>query len=138
MLEVKLLFQKQEYRESLTLIEPLLLKFEKRGKSNNKQLEMLATAARLEALINEKTEQQWIKKFREVLLEQREEQPKFQVILKRIDAIIATQKHNYHEALKLLHDTLGYYKNQVNRRAIAACLEGIAEIEAIQRNQPQA
>ena len=138
LLEVKMLFQKQQYRESLSVIEPLLLQSEKRGKNDNERVELLATAARLETLMNMETEHQWLDKFREVLLEERNLQPKFQVILKRINAVIATQNQQYHEALKLLHEALNYYKDQANRRAIAACLEEIAEIEFKQHNQAEA
>ena len=38
----------------------------------------------------------------------------------------------------LLHEALTHYKDQINRRAIAACLEEIAEIEFKQHNQVQA
>ena len=138
LLEAKLLFQKQQYRESLAVIEPLLLQSEQRGRNDNERLELLATAARLETLMNMETEQQWLDKFREALLEERKLQPEFQVILKRIDAVIATQSQQYHKALKLLHEALSYYKDQADRRAIAACLEEIAEIEFKQHNQSQA
>ena len=137
LLEVKLLFQKQRYREALAVIEPLLLQTEQQEISDNKRLELLATAARLEALIAEKTDGQWVNEFREVLLEERKIQPKYKVILKRIDAVIATQNKHYNEALKLLHEALTYYKDQVNRRAIAACLEEIAEIEFKQQHYSQ-
>jgi tetratricopeptide (TPR) repeat protein len=105
--------------------------------SDNKRLELLATAARLEALIAKKTDGQWVNKFREVLLKERKIQPKYKVILKRIYAVIATQNKHYNEALKLLHEALTYYKDQVNRRAIAACLEEIAEIEFKQQHYTQ-
>ena len=105
--------------------------------SDNKRLELLATAARLEALIAEKTDGQWVNKFREVLLEEKNSQPKYKVTLKRIDAVIATQNKQYNEALQLLHGALAYYKGQANRRAIATCLEEIAEIEFKQQHYSQ-
>ena len=135
LLEVKLLFKKRQYNESLAVIEPLLLELE--GRENNEKLDLLATAARLETLIALEKQPRWLNKFREALLEERQVQLKFQVILKRIEAVIATQNQQYQDALKLLHEALGYYKDQADRRAIAACLEEIAEIEFKQHNHAQ-
>ena len=134
LLEVKLLFQQQRYSEALAAIEPLLLPLDGREPADNNELNLLATAARLETLISAKTKPRWLDKFRTALA-QEPQQPKFQIILKRIDAIIASQKHQYHEALKLLHEALGYYKLQDDRRAIASCLEDIAAIELAQNNK---
>ncbi len=139
MLEVKLLFQQQRYNEALIAIKPLLLQLDKQDLTDNKKLNLLATAARLETLISSGTKPQWLNKFRASLAQEREpQQPKFQIILKRIDAIIASQKQQYHEALKLLHEALDYYKLQADRRAIASCLEEIAVIELAQNNKSQA
>ena len=139
LLEVKLLFQQQRYNEALAAIEPLLLQLDEQELTGNKNLNLLATAARLEALISAGRKPQWLDKFRAYLAREREpKQPKFQIILKRIDAIIASQKQQYHEALKLLHEALGYYKLQADRRAIASCLEEIADIELAQNNKYQA
>jgi tetratricopeptide (TPR) repeat protein len=139
LLEVKLLFQQQRYNEALAAIEPLLLHLEEQEHTDNKKLDLLATAARLETLISAGTKPYWLDKFRSALAREREpQQPKFQIILKRIDAIIASQKQQYHEALKLLHEALGYYKLHADRRAIASCLEEIAAIELAQNNKPQA
>lgn len=137
LLEVRLLFKNQKYHESLAIIEPLLLQLETQEINDNKQLELLATAARLEALITVETESRWVRKFRRVLSEETKFHPKFQVILKRIDAIIATQNQQYQEALNLLHEVLSYYQGQADRRAIATCLEEIAEIELKQHNKAQ-
>jgi len=137
LLEVKLLFQQQRYNEALTTIKPLLLQLDKQDLTDNTKLNLLATAARLETLISAGTKPQWLDKFR-ASLEREPQQPKFQIILKRIDAIIASQKQQYHEALKLLHEALGYYKLQADRRAIASCLEEIAVIELAQNNKSQA
>ena len=139
LLEVKLLFQQQRYNEALTTINPLLLQLDKQDLTDNKKLNLLATAARLETLISSGTKPQWLNKFRASLAQEKEpQQPKFQIILKRIDAIIASQKQQYHEALKLLHEALDYYKLQADRRAIASCLEEIAVIELAQNNKSQA
>ena len=138
LLEVKLLFQKQQYNESLAVIEPLLSQSVKLETNDNKRLDLLATAARLEVLMTVETEQKWLNKFREALLLERKVQAKFQVILKRIDAVIAKKNKQYLEALELLHEALAYYKDQADRRAIAACLEEIAEIEFKRHNQAQA
>jgi len=139
LLEVKLLFQQQRYNEALTTINPLLLQLDKQDLTDDTKLNLLATAARLETLISSGTKPQWLNKFRASLAQEKEpQQPKFQIILKRIDAIIASQKQQYHEALKLLHEALGYYKLQADRRAIASCLEEIAIIELAQNNKSQA
>jgi tetratricopeptide (TPR) repeat protein len=139
LLEVKLLFQQQRYSEALAAIEPLLLTLDGQEPRDNNELSMLATAARLETLIPAKTKLRWLDKFRAALAREREpQQPKFQIILKRIDATIASQKHQYHEALNLLHEALGYYKLQADRRAIASCLEDIAAIELAQNNKSKA
>jgi len=137
LLEVKLLFQQQRYNKALAVIEPLLLQLDEQELTGNNALNLLATAARLEALISAGTKSRWLDKFR-TALEREPQQPKFQIILKRIDAIIASQKQQYHEALKLLHEALGYYKLQADRRAIASCLEDIAVIELAQNNKSQA
>ena len=137
LLEVRLLFKKQKLHEALAVIEPLLLQLETQEINDNKQLELLATAARLEALITVETESRWVRKFRRILSEETKFHPKFQVILKRIDAIIATQNQQYQEALNLLHEVLSYYQGQADRRAIATCLEEIAEIELKQHNKAQ-
>ena len=139
LLEVKLLFQQQRYSEALAALEPLLLQLDEQEPTENNELNLLATAARLETLISAGTKPQWLDKFRAALAREREpQQPKFQIILKRIDAIIASQKQQYHEALKLLNEALGYYKSQTDRRAIASCLEEIAVIELAQNNKSQA
>jgi len=139
LLEVKWLFQQQRYSEALAAIEPLLLPLDKREPTENNELNLLATAARLETLISAGTRPRWLDKFRAALAREREPQPpKFQIILKRIDANIATQKQQYHAALKLLHEALGYYKLQADRRAIASCLEDIAVIELAQHHKSQA
>ena len=139
LLEVKLLFQQQRYSEALAAIEPLLLPLDGQEPTDNNDLSMLATAARLETLISAKTKSQWLDKFRAALAREREpQQPKFQIILKRIDATIASQKQQYHEALKLLQEALTYYKLQADRRAIASCLEDIAVIELAQNNKSKA
>jgi tetratricopeptide (TPR) repeat protein len=139
LLEVKLLFQQQRYNEALIAIKPLLLQLDKQDLTDDTKLNLLATAARLETLISSGTKPQWLNKFRASLAQEREpQQPKFQIILKRIDAIIASQKQQYHEALKLLHEALDYYKLQADRRAIASCLEEIADIELAQNNKYQA
>jgi tetratricopeptide (TPR) repeat protein len=137
LLEVKWLFQQQRYSEALAAIEPLLLPLDKREPADNNELNLLATAARLETLISAKTKPRWLDKFRTALA-QEPQQPKFQTILKRIDATIPSQKQQYREALKLLHEALGYYKLQADRRAIASCLEDIAAIELAQNNKSQA
>lgn len=134
LLEVKWLFQKQKYTESLAVIKPLLA-LEQWKNINHTQLNLLATAARLETLMGLGTEAQWLKKFRSVLLEKGNSLTKFQIILKRIDAVIATQKQQYPEALALLQTALDFYKTQADRRAIAACLEEMAAIAFQQDNQ---
>jgi hypothetical protein len=139
LLEVKLLFQQQRYNEALAAIEPSLLQLDKQELTDNKKLNLLATAARLETLISAGTKPRWLDKFRTALAEeQAPRQPKFQIVLKRIDALIASQKQQYHEALKLLHEALNYYKLETDRRAIASCLEEIAGIELAQNNKSQA
>lgn len=138
LLDVKLLFKTQQYRKSLTAIEPLLLHLNNQKINDRKSLELLATAARLEALMNQETEYSWLYKFRNALSGNKEIHPKFRVILKRIDAVIATQNQHYQEALKLLHQALSFYNKQTNRRAMAACLQEIAEIEFKQHNRLQA
>jgi tetratricopeptide (TPR) repeat protein len=139
LLEVKLLFQQQRYQEALAAIEPLLLQLDTQELTDNKRLNLLATAARLETLISAGTKPKWLDQFRVALAQEQEpRQPKFQIILKRIDALIASQKQQYHEALKLLHEALDYYKLQADRRAIASCLEEIAVIELAQNNKYQA
>ncbi len=139
LLEVKLLFQQQRYQEALAAIEPLLLQSDTQELTDNKRLNLLATAARLETLISAGTKPKWLDQFRDALAQEQEpRQPKFQIILKRIDALIASQKKQYHEALKLLHEALDYYKLQADRRAIASCLEEIAVIELAQNNKYQA
>jgi len=139
LLEIKLLFQQQRYKEALAVIKPLLSQLDGQELTDNKKLNLLATAARLETLISADTKPRWLDKFRTALAREREPlQPKFQVALKRIDALIASQKQQYHEALKLLHEALGYYKLQADRRAIASCLEEIAGIELAQNNKSQA
>lgn len=137
LLEVKLLFHKQLYLEALTILTPLMLQLNSLEKNDNKRLELLATAARLEAFIAKETEHQWLKQFRELML-QKKRQAKYQVILKRIDAIIATQNQQYSKALKLLNAALTYYKEQAMRRSIAACLEEMAEIKIKQHDTQQA
>ena len=134
LLEVKLLFKKQQYLESLALIEPLILI----KQPGSEHIELLATAARLEALIGEEAEVQWNKLFRKTLLQENNIQAKYQVILKRIDAIIAIQNQQYQTALELLQDASDYYKEQANRRAIANCLEEMADVEFKLNNQEQA
>ena len=139
LLEAKLLFQQQRYSGALAAIEPLLLQMDEQEITESKQLNLLATAARLEALIAAGTKPQWLDRFRAALAREREsQQPKFQIILKRIDAVIASQKQQHDEALKLLHEALGYYKAQADRRAIASCLEDIADIELAQHHKAQA
>ena len=139
LLEVKLLFQQQQYSEALTVLEPLLSPLDKQEITNNKQLNLLATAARLETLISHGAKSHWLAKFRSALAqEQGLPQPKFKIILKRIDAIIATQNQQYWEALTLLLEALDYYKSQADRRAIASCLEEIANIKLAQKNKSQA
>lgn len=134
-----MLFQQQRYNEALAAIEPLLLHLDEQEPTENNELNLLAIAARLETLISAGTKPQWLDKFRAALTRERDpRQPKFQIILKRIDAIIASQKQQYHEALKLLHEALGYYKSEADRRSIASCLEEIAVIELAQNNKSQA
>ncbi len=128
LLKVKLLFQQQQYRKGLAVIRPLLLQ-----QDSNKRLDLLATAARLETLIAEKAEQQWLSKFQAALLRKGSNQPKYQVVLKRINALIAVQHQQYQQAVQLLNESVTFYKQHNNRRAIAACLVEIAEIEIKQQ-----
>jgi len=116
----------------LDIVESLLIQ------ENNKRIDLLAIAAKLEVLISVETEQQWLNKFRTALLQQETGQSKYHINLKRIDAVIATQNKQFQQALELLHESLVFYKKQANRRAIAACLEEIAEISLKQNKQVQA
>jgi len=137
LLETKLLFKKQLYSEALATIEALLLALNQREKIDNKQLEWLATAARLESLVATEAKYLWVTRYRTALLKKNNVQAKFQVALKRIDANIATQNQQYPKALGLLHEALGYYKSQGHRRAIAACYEEMAAIENKQQHHQQ-
>jgi len=132
LLEVKVLYQKQHYHEALDIVESLLIP------ENNKRIDLLAIAAKLEVLISVETEQQWLNQFRATLLQEGMGQSKFHINLKRIDAVIATQNKQFQQALELLHEALVFYKSQANRRSIAACLEEIAEISLKQNKQVQA
>jgi len=133
LLKVKLLFQQQQYSEALAILQPLLLE-----RDDHKTIDLLATAARLETLITENTDQQWLNKFQDTLLILGNDQPKYQIILKRINAVIATQNEQYQEAIKLLNEALIFYKQQQDRRAIAACLTEMAIIEIKQNHKAEA
>jgi len=133
LLKVKLLFQQQLYSEALFSLQPLLSQ-----DVGYKKIGLLATAARLETLIIENTAQQWLSKFKDALLVSRNGQQKYQIILKRIEAVIATQNKQYQEAIQLLNEALVFYKQQQDRRAIAACLTEIAAIEIAQNHKAEA
>jgi len=133
LLKVKLLFQQQQYSEALVILQPLLSQ-----KGGHKRIDLLAIAARLETLVVENTAQQWLSKFKNALLMAENGQQKYQIILKRIEAVIATQNKQYQEAIKLLNEALGFYKQQQDRRAIAACLTEMAAIEIEQNHKAEA
>ena len=69
LLEVKLLFQQQQYSEALAAIEPLLLQLDEQELTDNKKLNLLASAARLETLTSAGTRHRWLDKFRTTLAE---------------------------------------------------------------------
>ena len=135
LLESKLQFEQQHYQAALTTLRPLLA--EQKQLADEAQLNLWAMQARLEVSISPLTQSQGLTKF-EAALAQKEPQPHYQAMLKRIRAMIALKHGDYQAANMLLKDALAYDKEQANRRSIAACLEEFADLEMAQHHQKQA
>lgn len=137
LLESKLQFEQQRYPAALTTLQPLLTELNRQKKTDEMLLNLLAMQARLEILISPLIQSKGLSQF-EAALAQNEPQPQYQVMLKRISAMIAAKRGEYQKAATLLKEALAYYKEQASRRSIAACLEELAELEMAQQHQKEA
>lgn len=137
LLESKLQFEQQHYQAALATLQPLLAERDKQTKTDQMQLNLLAMQARLEVLISPLAKSTGLTRF-EAALAQTEPQPQYQVMLKRISALIAAKRGDYKTATALLKEGLAYYQEQANRRSIAACLEELAELEMTQQHRKEA
>ncbi len=135
--ESKLQFEQQHYQAALVTLQPLLAEIDKEKKPDEMQLNLLAMQARLEVLVSPLTKSTGLSRF-ETALTQTEPQPQYQVMLKRISAMIAAKRGEYQTATTLLKEALAYYQEQANRRSIAACLEELAELEMAQQHRKEA
>jgi tetratricopeptide (TPR) repeat protein len=138
LLEVKLAFEQENYPLALANLKPLLGELEGQKNLGDAQLNLLAMQARLEVLNSSLTQSAALAKFETALAQNEAKSPYYQALLQRILAVIALKRRDYLSATTLLTQALTYYKEQANRRSIAACLEDLAEIEIAQRHQPAA
>jgi hypothetical protein len=98
------------------------------------QLNLLAMQARLEVLISPLHKSNGLIKFESALAQTEPQPAQHQALLKRILAVIALKRGDYPAAVTLLNEACVYYKEQANRRAIASCLEELANVEIVQRH----
>lgn len=130
-LQTKFYFAQQDYANALDTIKPLL-------EQPPFSLKLLATMARLEALNSRATETLWLNKFQQALAKLELKNIKQQMVLNRILAHYAVKEEDYNQAEILLNTALNYYKKQASRRAIADCLEQLAEIAQLKNNLSKA
>jgi hypothetical protein len=138
LLEVKLQFEQQHYQAALVRLQPLLAELDEKKPLDTEQLNLLAMQARLEVLISPLGKSDGLSKFETALAKMEPAPPHYQIMLKRILAITASQRGDYSTATHLLKEALAYYQTQANRRSIASCLEELANIETAQRHESAA
>jgi tetratricopeptide (TPR) repeat protein len=131
-LEAKFQFEQQHYAAALNSLKPLLSELDGLQKLDEEQLSLLAMQVRLEVLILPATESKTLAKFSAALAEN--PSPHYQALLNRSLAVVAVQRKDYQTATNLLTTALAYYKEQANRRSIAACLEELADVEIAQQH----
>ena len=61
-----------------------------------------------------------------------------QALFKRLAAHIALQQEQHQQAIALMQQSINLYKTKANRRAIATCLEEMAQIYLAKNNYPAA
>lgn len=132
LLDVKLHFEQQNYHAALAALQPLIAELNAQKIVDNTQMNVLAMQARLEVLISPLTPSVGLVQFETALTQISLPSPHYQALLKRTLALIALKQGHYQKAIILLTEALTYYKEQANRRAIAACLEELATIEFAQ------
>jgi uncharacterized protein HemY len=138
LLHVRLLFQQENYSAALASLQPLLATIATEIEPINNKLNLLAMAARLEVLISPLTSSAALAQFQSELAKLKPVPPAYQAVLNRILAWAALKQGHYQTAQTLLNQALDYYKEVVNRRAIAGCLEDLAELEIAQQHSQAA
>lgn len=137
LLEVKLQFEQQKYQAALVTLQSVLTELDGQ-KTDQEKLNLLAMQARLEVLAFPLAQSDGLSKF-EAALAKFDPQPlHYQILLKRILAVVALNRKDYQAASSLLKQALVYYQEQASRRATASCLEELATVEIAQHHNKAA
>lgn len=137
LLEVKLQFEQQKYQAALVTLQSVLTELDGQ-KTDQEKLNLLAMQARLEVLAFPLAQSDGLSKFETLLAKMNPQPLHYQILLKRILAVVALNRKDYQAASSLLKQALVYYQEQASRRATASCLEELATVEIAQHHNKAA
>jgi uncharacterized protein HemY len=134
LLQVKLALQQTHYDVALQKLQPLLAQLDLAQPASDSLLNLLAIQARLEIAIHPLAASTGLSHFQTALTTLASPSAYYQALLNQVLARIAFNQQHYPQANNLLTQALTYYQTQARRRAIADCLEELAEVQRAQRN----
>ena len=132
-------FLQENYEQALKTIQPLLSQLpEINTPLSRKQINLLLTQTKFAIFAQSAEASQWFEKLNKVILDNSQLTISQQALFKRLAAHIALQKEQHQQAIALMQQSINLYKTKANRRAIATCLEEMAQIYLAKNNYPAA
>ena len=141
LLKIKLLFNEKEYASALTLLEPILPKFDALQNVqsiNDDTLNIIISMTRLSIIIKSPQAGLWLQRLRQAINPQPEMPNRYSAMLYRLQASQLENEGQFAESKSLLNKALDIYHQLAYRRGIAASLQQLATLEMEQQQWQQA
>ena len=128
-------FLQERYHEAQQTLDPLLPQLpDIYDKPSPKQINLLLTKTIFAIFALSADADSWFKQLDTVIVENSNINIKQKALFKRLSAHIALQKNNKEQAINLMQQAIDLYKSSANRRAIATCLQEIAQFYYTMQN----
>ena len=128
-------FLQAQYHTALQTLTPLLAELpETYKKPDSRQINLLLTKTKFAIFAHSTDADKWFKQLDAVMAETSTINLKQKALFKRLSAHIAQQRNNTEQAITLMQQAIDLYKSEPNRRAIATCLQEIAQFYYTSQN----
>jgi tetratricopeptide (TPR) repeat protein len=129
------LFLQEHYHDALKTLDPLLAQLPDTYKEpDSGQINLLLTKTKFAIFAHSADANSWFKRLDAVMAENSTINLKQKALFKRLSAHITQQKNNQEQAITLMQQAIDLYKSKANRRAIATCLQEIAQFYYTRQN----
>jgi len=135
LLKAQSLFLQEQYHNALQTLAPLLTHPPDSYKEpGSRQINLLFTKTKFAIFAQSADADNWFKQLDAVMAENSTINIQQRALFKRLSAHIAQQKNNPDQAITLMQEAIDMYKSKANRRAIATCLQELAQFYYARQN----